>query len=289
MKKTTYLSYVRTLADAERRARERHPAPAACPPPPVEPGTTDVLLFSPHPDDESITGALPLRLGREAGFHIVNVAVTLGSNHGERARRLRELHDACGFLGFGLICSQENGLDHVNPQTRQEHPEDWKKKVELIAAIIRRHQPKYIFLPHANDWNQTHIGTHHLVMDALKSTDDDICATLVETEYWGALPDPNIVIETSMQDTADLVTAVAYHRGEVARNAFHTRLPALMLDNVRRGGEIVGGQGAIVPPLEFATLYKISRWNHGTAETITAAPFICTADKLTQPIESLLQ
>ena len=34
--------------------------------------------FSP-PDDECIVGGLPIRLLREAGFKIVNVAITLGS------------------------------------------------------------------------------------------------------------------------------------------------------------------------------------------------------------------
>ncbi len=39
-----------------------------------------VMIFAPHPDDECIIGALPLRLGREAGFKVVNVAVSQGSS-----------------------------------------------------------------------------------------------------------------------------------------------------------------------------------------------------------------
>ena len=48
------------------------------------------LIMSPHPDDECIMGGLPLRLMREAGFRIVNVAVTLGSNMDRRKERLCE-------------------------------------------------------------------------------------------------------------------------------------------------------------------------------------------------------
>ncbi len=44
------------------------------------------LIMSPHPDDECIMGGLPLRLMREAGFRIINVAVTLGSNLGEEQK-----------------------------------------------------------------------------------------------------------------------------------------------------------------------------------------------------------
>jgi len=51
-------------------------------------GSSKVLLFSPHPDDECVTGLLPLRLMREAGRQIINVPITFGSNK-ERQSRLR--------------------------------------------------------------------------------------------------------------------------------------------------------------------------------------------------------
>ena len=53
------------------------PKPAA---PDLAPDAPVTLIFSPHPDDECIIGGLPLRLMREAGVRVVNVAVTLGSN-----------------------------------------------------------------------------------------------------------------------------------------------------------------------------------------------------------------
>ena len=49
---------------------ERPPLPADAP---------RALIFSPHPDDECIIGGLALRLLREAGMRVVNVAVTQGS------------------------------------------------------------------------------------------------------------------------------------------------------------------------------------------------------------------
>ena len=47
------------------------------------------LIFSPHPDDECITGGFALRLMRESGMRVVNVAVTLGSNKKRRPARRR--------------------------------------------------------------------------------------------------------------------------------------------------------------------------------------------------------
>jgi hypothetical protein len=90
---------------------------------------------------------------------------------------------------------------------------------------------------------------------------DSFSTTLVETEFWGQTQDPNLMVESSMQEVADLVAALSHHRGEVERNPFHLRLPAWMQDNVRRGAEVVGGQGGDAPDFDFATLYKLSRWD----------------------------
>ncbi|MBV9490836.1 MAG: PIG-L family deacetylase, partial [Verrucomicrobia bacterium] len=67
-------------------------------------------------------------------------------------------------------------------------------------------------------------------------------------------------------EVADLVAALALHAGEVARNPYHLRLPAWMIDNVRRGAELVGGQGGAAPRFTFATLYRLRRWVHGRLE-----------------------
>jgi len=45
------------------------------------------LIFSPHPDDEVIIGALPLRLLRELKWNVINVAVTQGSNPARQPER----------------------------------------------------------------------------------------------------------------------------------------------------------------------------------------------------------
>ncbi|MDH3772286.1 MAG: PIG-L family deacetylase, partial [Nitrospirota bacterium] len=52
------------------------------------------LIFAPHPDDECIIGGLPLRLLRELGMKVINVAVTLGSRRERQAERWRELEGA---------------------------------------------------------------------------------------------------------------------------------------------------------------------------------------------------
>jgi hypothetical protein len=40
------------------------------------------------------------------------------------------------------------------------------------------------------------------------------------------------------------------------------------MDNVRRGSELVGGQGGVAPDFAFAALYRLRRWSRGKVEKI---------------------
>jgi LmbE family N-acetylglucosaminyl deacetylase len=226
--------------------------------PPAEDAPT-ALLFSPHPDDEAITGGLALRLARECGWNVINVALTLGSKPERCGERFEELKGACGFLGFALVTTVPGGLEKIAVSTRDNQPELWSSSVAVVADILRRRQPKAIFFPHKRDWNSTHIGAHWLVADALRQVDGLSCY-LVETDFWGQMTSPNLLVEYSLQDVADLVAAISFHAGEVRRNPFHLRLPAWLHDNARRGGELVGGQGSGPPDFLFAQLFRLRRW-----------------------------
>ena len=221
------------------------------------------LFFAPHPDDECISGGLAVRLMREARMNLINVAVTQGSNKTRQPERLRELQAACKYLGFGLVTTGANGLERINPKARSEEKEHWARCVKVIADILTNHQPRVILFPHDQDWNSTHIGTHFLVMDALKQMPAGFACYIVETEFWGQMTEPNLMVEISPDDVADMMTATSFHVGEVKRNPYHLLLPAWMLDNVRRGSELVGGQGGVAPDFTFAALYRLRKWSQG--------------------------
>lgn len=238
------------------------------PRPQLAPDAPRALFFAPHPDDETISGGLALRLLREAKFNVINVAVTQGSKKERQAERLAELQNACAYLGFGLQTTGPSGLERVAAKTRQNDPQYWANLVQVIAEILIKHQPRVIFFPHERDWNGTHIGVHHLVMDALRTMLPGFECYVVETEFWGAMDDPNLAVEISATDLADLIAATSFHVGEVQRNPYHLSLPAWMMDNVRRGAELVGGQGGAAPQFTFAALYRRRRWAHNGLTTI---------------------
>lgn len=264
--------YRQFVSEHVRLWREGHTLPLGgfepLPRPALPPDAPRVLVFSPHPDDECIIGALPLRLQRQAGMRVVNVAVTQGSNRARQAERWRELQAACEFIGFDLLQTAPNGLEKIHPRTRQDDAGHWRAAVSVIAGVLRAQRPAVIFLPHERDWNSTHIGTHWLVMDALQELGGQFGCFLVETEFWGAMDDPNLLVESSADDVADLIAALTFHVGEVRRNPYHLVFPAWLQDNVRRGGELVGGQGGAPPAFCFATLYRLRRWANGRVERV---------------------
>ena len=276
--------YHQLVAEYSRLLKEGRTYPLGnfppAPRPAIAPNAPKALFFSPHPDDECISGGLALRLMRQARMQVANVAVTLGSKKERQAGRFQELEAACHYLGFDLISTGPNGLERISAKTRQQDSSHWEACVNVIKTILQKHQPKVILCPHDRDWNSTHIGTHWLVTDALRQMPTGFECYLVETEFWGAMDDPNLMVEISAEDLADMMVATTFHVGEVKRNPYHLLLPPWMMDNVRRGGEVAGGQGGAAPDFAFAALYRLRRWRNGKAERFFEGgkPVPCSTD-----------
>lgn len=211
-----------------------------------------VLLLSPHPDDECITGCLPLRLLRELGLRVVNVPVTLGSRQTRQAARWAEVQAACAFLGFALTAPL---------------PDRWEDKPAALAALLAQYRPQMLLLPHAHDANRTHQAVHHLGLAGLSAQGTEFACVVMQTEYWSPLAEPTIMVEADSVLLGDLMAALSCHVGEVTRNPYHLSLPAWMQDNVRRGAERIGGQGADAPAMLFATLYRRDIWQAGRLQS----------------------
>ncbi len=221
-----------------------------------------VMICSPHPDDEALIGALPLRLHLESGAVVTNCAITFGSNPDLRPRRLRELESACRVLGFKLVVANPPlGFDRVTLDNRTNHAEEWAGKVRVLSEVFEREKPDVVFAPHAEDFNTAHVGTHYLAVDALAAYVERTRRgplPFVETEFWHEHSRPNLMVGVSPEVEAILIMATAEHGGEVTRNPYHLRHPGRMIDNVRRGSEVVGGQGGPAYAFPFAELYRVA-------------------------------
>ena len=155
-------SYHKLVSDYARLLKEGRSFPLGtfkpAPRPEIPTNAPKALFFAPHPDDECIVGGMAVRLMRQARMNLINVAVTLGSKKERQQERLRELHDACNYLGFSLVTTVPNGLEKINPKTREQDPQHWAACVKVIKDIIEQHQPKVVLFPHDRDWNSTTFG-----------------------------------------------------------------------------------------------------------------------------------
>lgn len=245
-----------------------------------------VVFCAPHPDDESLSGALALRLRLDSGASVTNVAITLGSDASQRARRLRELESACRALGFKLVVAGEEdvetsaqaakpaacGFDHVNLKGKQDS-QAWAAKIDGLRRIFDREEPDIVFMPHAEDFNTTHVGTHHLVIDALGGhleRTGRAPVMVIETEFWHQIERPNLMVGLTPETVAMQLVAIAEHGDEMRRNPYHLLHPCRLMDNVRRGSEVVCGEGAAAQRIVFAELYCV-REMRGT-ELADASP-----------------
>ncbi len=269
-----FLEYVAGFENLLATGRNLSAAALARPSLPVPSATAPVcLVFSPHPDDEAIAGALAWRLRSQCGWRVVNIAVTLGSKQARRAPRWQELTRCCNFLGFDLVSASGEsvqGFAGIKPQAASLDAAYWSGCVARVAELIAQYRPRLIVCPHDHDGHPTHIGTHLLVMDALRRIGPALRLHLALSEYWTTQADPRLMVELGAQDVATLVAALSLHAGEVARNPYHLTLPAWFIDAVRRGAERVGLAGAVAPDFRFAALYGWQRWDAGTSETMPA-------------------
>jgi N-acetylglucosamine malate deacetylase 1 len=205
-----------------------------------------IMLLSPHPDDESIMSSLPLRLMHENGAKVINVAVSFGSNKAREAARRRELKNACQHLNFQLEILSDN----------------WATKARELKQLIRQHQPALIMAPHLKDHHPTHIRTGELLKTTLGQL-KNVETIVAWTEYWGQMAKPNLLVEVPTELVHLQMQALALHEGEVARNPFHLRLPAWMMDNVRRGSEVIGGAGITPPHFPFGVILTLQTFRDG--------------------------
>lgn len=210
-----------------------------------------VMILSPHPDDECIVGSLPLRLALENNARVINIAVTLGSKVERQADRTRELTAACKLLKIELIVLDEN----------------WKKKEKELRSLIEKFKPHLILAPHTKDHHPTHIKTGELLIKVLP-TFKKFSTLVAWTEFWGSMRKPNLLVEVPLKIVELQMKALEKHAGEVARNPYHLRLPAWMMDNVRRGSEVIGGKGSESTHMAFGVIYLLQKFSQGKLTSI---------------------
>jgi len=176
----------------------------------------NIVVIAPHPDDEAIGcgGTICLHVGR--GDRVVAIFLTsgeLGLKHlpREEAWRVREREAAAAAKVMGLAAL-----------TFLRQP-DWFVGDELETAatvlrpILEREEPRFVYLPHANEWHPDHRAALSIVYAALR--DSASVAPILRTyEVWTPLSEYDHVedITAVMARKLRAIRCYRSQRGEFA-------------------------------------------------------------------------
>ena len=197
-----------------------------------------VLHLSPHPDDEVLGAGATLLALRDTGHHVINVAVTLGSDERERPRRFHEVERACQRAGFELVVHD---------------PE--RDLAAAVRALIAERGAGLVVAPSPHDGHPRHEAVGRAARDAVEAgRGADPPPRLWLWGLWADLPRPTLYHgfdEVLMRQAIHVLEA---HAGELARNDYGDLLRARATANRVVGVERVFGWGAPRRDQPFAEL-----------------------------------
>lgn len=145
-----------------------------------------VMVFAPHPDDETLgCGGTLAQLAAMAEVFVVLVTDGSGAGGlgpGADLIRQQEFLDALGVLGIhqSVCLHQPDGAFEDGPQIRHQ-----------IAHHLKSFQPNWVFLPSPLDYHRDHIRIS-VMMEALCRRQQSI-ETLLFYEIWAPCPATHVV------------------------------------------------------------------------------------------------
>ncbi len=207
----------------------------------------NILLVSPHPDDEIIgAGATAIAL-RTAGHRIVNLACCLGTT-ATAPRRTAELQEACNRADFELILPEDPAYMHGDGRLAEAE----EALRSHIQDVYKELQPKAVIAPSVHDSHHDHEAVARATRDALAPFES---ARLWMYNVWGELPLPTIYNPFDQAELDHVQYALAAHGGETARNDYHNLVLGRALVGKVLGSEKIFGFGAAaVSQLPYAEL-----------------------------------
>jgi LmbE family N-acetylglucosaminyl deacetylase len=219
-----------------------------------------VIHVSPHPDDEAIGAPATLLALVDAGWTVINLAVSLGREN-QRARRRAELEESCERLGFGLLV-----LDPPAGISASDDLAEARATIaDAIGAVIAAHHPSLMIGPSPHDGHHGHVVVGQAIRDVA-------LATGIAWWMWGLwadLPRPSLYVPFSDDVLQRALHGLEAHRGELDRNDYRTLLRARAQVNAVMGSERVFGFGSSAcsdaPYAELLTecVFDGGRWRIG--------------------------
>jgi LmbE family N-acetylglucosaminyl deacetylase len=211
------------------------------------------LLLSPHPDDELLGCPAHLFALRDAGWRIVNIALSLGSDERERPRRRRELEAACSRAGFELVVAAPD--------------------VGGICELARSLGAALLVAPSPHDDHPAHERAGRLALAAARA---GAAPRLWLWGLWADLSHPNSLCVFDERRLAEIDHALRAHAGELARNDYTRLLRARAQAAATLMPERIFGYGSEgLPPDSLAE--AVCDMVVGEGELLASAPSVFDA------------
>ena len=177
---------------------------------PVERLSDSLMVFAPHPDDETLgCGGLILRK-REAGAPVTVVFMTDGSrSHAAymraedlRAVREQEGREACRRLGVADESVVFCGYPDAALQDVRE------AAIARVASLLRADRPGEVAIPYRHDVTRDHVATHHIVRAAIRASGLSVRILEYPVWFWSAWPWTRLTYGGRRQALHDAVRSV---------------------------------------------------------------------------------
>ncbi len=192
---------------------------------------THVMVFSPHPDDESLGCGGSIAKHIASGTSVSVVFMTSGEAEddmpqvpAERAA-IREAEARAATAVLGVDDTSFLHLPDGGLKLRTSH-------VDKVRKLLMYHKPKIVYVPHKNDAHPDHQATYHIVMSALRKTPGLRQITVRCYEVWTPLSSVDYCEDISdfMQCKFD---ALQQYTSQLAIARYDTSIKGL---NSYRGG-----------------------------------------------------
>lgn len=128
-----------------------------------------VLVFSPHPDDETIACGGYIIESIERGAEVIIVLVTDGNRRNLRDLRYTEFETAANILGV-----PQKNLIYLNYPDSQLAQQDQQELQKYLAEQIEQYDPDILLYPHPEDNHKDHSTTGKNVVKILKEMQEKI-------------------------------------------------------------------------------------------------------------------
>lgn len=229
-----------------------------------------VLQVSPHPDDELLGAGATLTLLRDRGWHVINLAVSLGRRE-DHHRRRAELVEAGRRLGISVeICEPPLDISEGDDLERAEN-----LLTERLVEVIGSGSIDLVLGPQQEDGHPDHELVGRAMARALERV-----ARPVPWWAWGLWADlrsPNVFVAFDDNVLNEVAFALDAYVGECTRNGYKELWPARSTANAVLGSERVFGFGVgRASLLPYAELYVERSFHEG--EWRTSPPRMCDLD-----------